>query len=204
MREVTALFWDVGGVILTNGWDRNSRKQAVAKFGLDWEEFVDRHDLANPAFEMGEISLDDYLHRTVFYRSRPFAPEEFKEFLFAQSRELPESRALLDRLTGGGCKYLVATINNEGGGVNEHRIDTFELRRNFTAFFSSCYVGLRKPDEAIYRLALEVTRREPEECVFIDDRPMNVEYAARLGMRAIQFQSAAALEQELSRHGVSV
>ncbi|HSF14564.1 MAG TPA: HAD-IA family hydrolase [Vicinamibacteria bacterium] len=205
MKEVTAIFSDIGGVILTNGWDRSSRKRAVETFGLDWEEFVDRHDLANSAFELGEISLDEYLHRTVFHRSRPFSREEFKAFLFAQSQELPESRVLLDRLTGGGCNYLVAAINNEGDGVNEYRIDRFDLRRNFTAFFSSCYVGLRKPDSAIYRLALDVTRREPEESVFIDDRPMNVEYAARLGMRAILFEGdAVQLERELARHGVSL
>jgi putative hydrolase of the HAD superfamily len=202
MKEVGAIFWDVGGVILTNAWDRTSRKRAMEAFGLDWEEFVDRHDLANPAFEMGEIPLDEYLNRTVFYRSRHFSREEFKTFLFAQSQELPETRALLDRLTGGGRKYLVATINNEGRGVNEHRIDRFDLRRNFTAFFSSCYVGLRKPDEAIYRLALEVTGREPEESVFIDDRPINVEYAVRLGLRAIRFEDAVQLERELARHGV--
>ena len=204
MKEVTAIFWDIGGVILTNGWDRDSRKRAMDVFGLDWEEFLDRHDLANPAFEMGELSLDEYLNRTVFYRPRPFSREDFKEFLFAQSQELPESRALLDRLSGGECKYLVAAINNEGSGVNEHRIDRFDLRRNFVAFFSSCYVGLRKPDEAIYRLALEVTGRQPEESVFIDDRPINLEYAARLGMRAIQFEDPVQLERELARHGVKL
>jgi putative hydrolase of the HAD superfamily len=200
MKEVTAIFWDIGGVILTNGWDRNSRKGAMARFGLDWEEFVDRHDLANPPFEMGEITLDDYLDRTVFYRSRAFSREDFKGFLFAQSRELPETRSLLDRLSAR--EYLLAAINNEGRGVNEHRIDRFDLRRNFSAFFSSCYVGLRKPDEAIYRLALDVTRREPEESMFIDDRLINVEYAARLGIRAIHFEDPVQLERELARHGV--
>jgi putative hydrolase of the HAD superfamily len=200
MKEVTAIFWDIGGVILTNGWDRKTRKSAMARFGLDWEEFVDRHDLANPPFEMGEITLDDYLDRTVFYRSRAFSREDFKDFLFAQSRELPETRSLLDRLSAR--EYLLAAINNEGRGVNEHRIDRFDLRRNFSAFFSSCYVGLRKPDEAIYRLALDVTGREPEESVFIDDRLINVEYAARLGIRAIHFEDPVQLERELAVHGV--
>jgi putative hydrolase of the HAD superfamily len=204
MKEVTAIFWDIGGVVLTNGWDRGSRKHAMEVFGLDWEEFLDRHDLANPAFEMGELSLDEYLNRTVFYRSRPFSPEDFKKFLFSQSEELPETRALLDRLSRAERKYLLATINNEGSEVNEHRIDRFDLRRNFTAFFSSCYVGLRKPDEAIYRLALDVTRREPEETVFIDDRTINLEYAARLGMRTIQFEDPVQLERELVRHGVTL
>lgn len=201
MGEVTALFWDVGGVILTNGWDRDSRRAAVERFHLDWEEFQDRHELTNPAFELGQLSLDEYLHRTVFYRSRPFAPDEFKAFMLEQSRELPESRAVLDALTRSG-KYFVAAANNEGREVNGHRIKQFDLRRNFAAFFSSCYVHLRKPDEAFYRLALNVTGRAAEECLFIDDRTINVEYAGRLGMRTIQFQNAAQLKEELVQHGV--
>ena len=203
MAEVTALFWDVGGVILTNGWDRDSRSAAIEKFHLDWEDFQDRHELANPAFELGQLSLDEYLHRTVFYRSRPFAPDQFKAFMLAQSRELPESRAVLDALTlSGKCKYFVAAANNEGRELNEHRIKRFDLRRNFAAFFSSCYVQLRKPDEAFYRLALNITGRAAEECVFIDDRATNVECAGRLGMRTIRFQNAAQLKQELGQCGV--
>ena len=201
MAEVSTLFWDIGGVILTNGWERDSRRAAAGRFHLDWEELEDRHELTNPAFETGQISLDEYLHRTIFYRPRPFSPEEFKTFLFEQSRELPESRAVLDAVTRSG-KYFVAAINNEGREVNEYRIRQFDLRRNFAAFFSSCYVNLRKPDEALYRLALNVTGQAAEECVFIDDRGINVEYAARLGMRTIQFQSAAQLKEELNQYGV--
>ena len=202
MAEVSTLFWDIGGVILTNAWDRDSRRAAAERFQLDWEELEDRHELTNPAFETGQVSLKEYLHCTVFYRSRPFSPEEFKTFLFEQSRELPESRAVLDVVTRSG-KYFVAAINNEGREVNEHRIRQFGLRRNFAAFFSSCYINLRKPDEALYRLALNVTGRTAEECIFIDDRAINVEYAGRLGMRTIQFQNAAQLKEELIRCGVS-
>jgi putative hydrolase of the HAD superfamily len=200
--EVTALFWDVGGVILNNGWDRDLRCVVVEKFHLDRDEFQDRHELTNPAFEMGQISLDEYLHCTVFHRPRPFTPDEFKSFILEQSRELPESRAVLDAVTRTG-KYFMAVISNEGREMNEYRIDRFDLRRNFAAFFSSCYVGIRKPDEAIFRLALDITRRSPRECLFIDDRSINVEYAGRLGMRTIQFQNAEQLRQELVSHGVT-
>ena len=203
MGDVTALFWDVGGVILSNGWDRAARAEAAKKFGLDWEDFQDRHELASPAFETGQITLDTYLQRTVFYRKRAFTRDEFTAFIFEQSEEFPESRAVLSRLAQAG-KYLLATINNEPLELNLRRIEQFNLRREFEAFFSSCFVGKRKPDEGIYRLALEVTQRRAEECLFIDDRALNLECARQLGMRTIHFQSAAQLRQDLQANGVTV
>jgi putative hydrolase of the HAD superfamily len=203
MAEVSTLFWDVGGVILTNGWDRTSRQQAAVQFGFNWEDFQDRHELAFPAFETGEIKLDEYLDQTIFCRSRSFTREQFKTFMFAQSRAHPEAQAVPDRLARSG-KYLLATINNEGLELNLHRIEQFGLRRDFTAFFSSCFLGVRKPDEAIYHLALQVTQRAPEECLFIDDRALNLECAWRLGMRTIHYQNAAQLQEELRRNGVEI
>jgi putative hydrolase of the HAD superfamily len=203
MGEVTALFWDVGGVILSNGWDRAARAEAAKKFGLDWEDFQDRHELASPAFETGQITLDTYLQRTVFYRKRAFTREEFIAFIFAQSQEFPESRAILSALAQTR-KYLLATINNEPRELNIRRIEQFNLRRDFEAFFSSCFVHIRKPDEAIYRLALEVTQRRPEECLFIDDRALNLECARQMGMRTIHFENAAQLRQDLQANGVTV
>jgi putative hydrolase of the HAD superfamily len=203
MPEVTALFWDIGGVILSNGWDRAARAEAAKKFGLDWEDFQERHDLANPAFETGRITLDTYLDRTVFYRKRTFSRDEFKAFIFDQSREFPESRAVLARVAKSS-KYFLATINNEPRELNLLRIEKFNLRQEFEAFFSSCFVALRKPEEGIYRLALEVTQRRPDECLFIDDRALNLECARQLGMRTIQFQNAAQLSKELAANGVSL
>jgi putative hydrolase of the HAD superfamily len=203
MGEVTAVFWDVGGVILSNGWDRAARAEAAKKFGLDWEDFQDRHELASPAFETGQITLDTYLQRTVFYRKRAFTREEFVAFIFAQSEEFPESRAILSALAQTR-KYLLATINNEPRELNIRRIEQFNLRREFEAFFSSCFVHIRKPDEAIYRLALEVTQRRPEECLFIDDRALNLECARQMGMRTIHFENAAQLRQDLQANGVTV
>jgi len=203
MAKVTTLFWDVGGVILTNGWDGGSRKLAAAQFNLDWEDFENRHDLCFPAFESGQATLDQYLDRTIFYRPRAFSREQFKEFMLAQSQPYPESLAVVEQLARSG-KYLLATLNNEPRELNQYRIDQFGLRRDFAAFFSSCYLGARKPDEAIYRLALGVTQRAPEECMFIDDRALNLESARRLGMGTIHFQNAAQLREELSRHGVVI
>ena len=203
MGEVTALFWDVGGVILSNGWDRSARAEAAKKFGLDWEDFQDRHELASPAFETGQITLDTYLQRTVFYRKRAFTREEFVAFIFAQSEEFPESRAILSALARTR-KYLLATINNEPRELNVRRIEQFNLRREFEAFFSSCFVGIRKPDVGIYRLALDIAQRPPAECLFIDDREENLEGARKAGLRTIHFQSAEQLRVDLLSNGVAL
>ena len=203
MSKITTLFWDIGGVILTNGWDTRARREAAETFHLDWEEFQDRHDLSFPAFDSGNISLNEYLDRTLFYRSRGFTREEFTAFMFAQSKEYPESRAVLDAAARTG-KYFIGAINNEPLELNEYRIEAFRLRRDFQVFFSSCYLHARKPEEMIFRIALEVTQRPAPECVFIDDRPLNLENPRRMGMNTIHYQSAAQLRQELQTYGVEV
>jgi len=203
LAEITTLFWDIGGVILTNGWDRESRKEAAVAFHLDWEDFQDRHDLTFPAFDSGQITLNQYLDRTLFYRPRAFTREEFTAFMFAQSREFPDVRAILDKVSDSG-KYFVGAINNEPLELNQYRIEAFQLRRNFLVFFSSCYVRSRKPEETIFRVALEVSQRPPEQCLFIDDRPLNLESPRRLGMNTIHHQNAQQLRSELGKYGVEV
>jgi putative hydrolase of the HAD superfamily len=203
LPEITTLFWDIGGVILTNGWGTGSRRAAAETFHLDWEEFQDRHELSFPAFDSGNISLNEYLNRTLFYRPRPFTREEFTAFMFAQSKEYPESRAVLDRVARAG-KYFIGSINNEPLELNEYRIAAFHLRRDFRVFFSSCYLHTRKPEEMIYRIALEVTQRPAEECVFIDDRPLNLENPRKLGIKTIQYQDPEQLRAELRSCGVEV
>lgn len=203
MIAITTLFWDIGGVILTNGWDREARRLAAKAFELDWDEFQDRHDLSFPAFDTGHITLDQYLDRTLFYRPRAFTREEFTAFMLAQSQEYPETRAILSRLA---CtrKYFIAAINNEPLELNQYRIEAFELRKEFQAFFSSCYVYARKPEETIFRIALSVTQRPPEQCVFIDDRAINLENPRRLGMQTIHYQDASTLVTELRSCGIEV
>ncbi|MGZ3535999.1 MAG: HAD family phosphatase, partial [Thermodesulfobacteriota bacterium] len=89
VKRPTALFLDVGGVLLTNGWDRSMRKLAAEAFGLDGNEVDDRHHLTFDTYELGKLTLDEYLGRMVFYKERRFSKEEFKEFMFAQSRPFP-------------------------------------------------------------------------------------------------------------------
>jgi putative hydrolase of the HAD superfamily len=203
LSKISTLFWDIGGVILTNGWDRTSRREAATAFHLDWEEFQDRHELSFPAFDSGHISLDEYLDRTLFYRPRSFTREEFTAFMFAQSKEYAESRAILDLAARTG-KYFIGAINNEPLELNQYRIEAFDLRRDFLVFFSSCYVRSRKPEELIFRVALEVTQRPPEQCVFIDDRPLNLESPRRLGMNVIHYQNAPQLRSDLQKFDVEV
>ena len=201
MSEIKALFWDVGGVLLSNAWDHTQRQQAIDKFGLEREEFSERHELVVSSFERGKISLDEYLDRTVFYRVRPFKREEFKNYMYSLS--IPDEAALTfaKGLADSG-KYLMGTINNESRELNAYRIEKFGLRSIFRVFVSSCYVGLRKPEEAIYKLALDVTQQAAEQCCFIDDRALNLEVAKRLGMHTVEMHGTDQLWSALQKLGV--
>jgi putative hydrolase of the HAD superfamily len=201
LAQISAIFWDVGGVLLTNAWDRSQREAALEHFKLDEEEFADRHELVVSSFERGKIGIDEYLDRTVFYRARPFSKEAFKDYMLALSQPNDEVLSLARTLAGSG-KYLMGTINNESRELNLYRIEKFGLRSIFSLFISSCFVGLRKPERDIYRLALETTQKPPDECCFIDDRALNLEVAKRLGMHTIEMESAEQLRAELQKLGV--
>ncbi len=202
MPAIRAVFWDVGGVLLSNAWDRTERSAALEHFRLDAEEFNARHEMVVSPFERGQISLDEYLDRTVFYRERPFSREEFREYMFSLSQPMPEILAFARTLADSG-KYFMGTINNESRELNLQRIEEFGLRNIFRLFVSSCFVGLRKPESGIYTLALEVTQFDAQECCFIDDRSLNLECAAKLGMHTIQMQDLDQLKSDLGSLGVS-
>jgi putative hydrolase of the HAD superfamily len=195
---ITALFWDVGGVLLTNAWDRTERAKALEHFDLDLDEFHSRHEMVVSSFERGKITLDEYLDRTIFYRPRPFTREEFSDFMFSLSQPLPEMLPFAQALANSG-KYFMGTINNESRELNNYRIDKFGLRKVFRIFISSCFVGLRKPERDIYRTAVEITQIAAEQCCFIDDRALNLECAAQLGMKTIQMESPDQLRRELEK-----
>ena len=203
MAEISTLFWDVGGVLLTNGWERKSRQQAMEKFKLDWEDFQDRHDLVISDFETGRIHLEDYLRCTVFYRDRPFTKDEFKDFMFAQSKPNPETLAILKQLVQTK-RYFLATLNNESLELNLYRIKQFGLRDHFNLFLSSCFLGARKPDCSFFKVALQLTQRDPTNCVFIDDRALNLECAGNLGIKTIHYQNPEQLRQGLESVGVNL
>ena len=205
MSTIRALFWDVGGVLLTNAWDHTQRAQALKHFLLedDDEEFHNRHEMVVSSFERGKITLEEYLDRTVFYRPRPFTREAFRDYMFSLSQPFPDVVQFAESLSRSG-KYFMGTINNESRELNYYRIEKFGLRNIFRLFISSCFVGLRKPESGIYRLALEVTQIPAEECCFIDDRALNLECAAKLGMDTIEMDSLDQLRADLQKLGVSL
>jgi putative hydrolase of the HAD superfamily len=201
MSLITTIFFDIGGVLLTDGWGHDSRRAAAKQFDLDWDEYNDRHEKVAHAIETNRLTLGRYLDRTIFYKPRRFTRDEFRYFIFAQSQPQAESIEIAKQLSDSR-KYLMATINNEILELNVFRIEKFSLRGIFPVFFSSCFLGIRKPDEAIYRTALQVTQRKPEECLFIDDREVNLECPRELGLDTILFRDPKQFQSELRQMGV--
>ena len=201
MSAITTLFFDIGGVCLSNGWDHEQRHEIADQFGFDYEAFDSRHRQVVDSLERGFISLDDYLGWTLFYEARPFTPDDLKQAIKQLSEPFEDTLALLRALRKHGG-YRLMTINNESRELNEYRIERFGLRDIFMAFFTSCYLGTLKPQPEHYRRALEITQRHVDECLYIDDRPMNVEVARILGMHPIHFASTAQLEHDLREAGV--
>jgi len=202
LSAIRAIFWDVGGVLLSNAWDRAQRTVALEHFHLDEEEFYDRHEMLVSSFERGKITLTEYLDRTVFYRARPFTRDDFRDFMFSLSQPFPEVIELARKLNDTG-RYFMGTINNESRELNYYRIEKCGLRQIFALFVSSCFVGFRKPERDIYRLALEMTQIPAEACCFIDDRALNLEVAAKLGMHTIEMRGVDPLREDLGKLGVS-
>lgn len=183
-KRIKILFSDIGGVLLTNGWGHQSRKAAAKKFNIDYEEMDVLHDFIFNVYEMGKITLDDYLNTVVFNKKRDFSKEEFKKFMFSQSKQLPDMLPWMIDWKHQHQNIKVISINNEPRELNEYRIKTFNLHNFFDAFISSCEVGMRKPDPGIFLLALGIAQAKPEECLYFDDRFMLVEAAKKVGMNA--------------------
>ena len=202
MSAVQVIFWDVGGVLLTNAWDHTERAQALAQFQLNPDEFNARHEPLVSPFERGKITLDEYLDHTVFYAPRSFTREAFRDFMFRLSRPFPEVIQFAQALAHSN-RYFMGTINNESRELNDYRVRKFGLPDIFRIFVSSCFVGLRKPDPDIYRLAMEITQIPADRCCFIDDRSSNLESAAQLGMHTIQMKGLDQLRSELQKLGVA-
>jgi putative hydrolase of the HAD superfamily len=182
--EITTLFLDIGGVLLTNGWDHHARKRAATNFKLKLTEMEDRHQLTFDTYEEGKLTLEEYLGRVVFYQKRPFTRTQFRRFMFAQSRPYPEMIELVRRLKArNGLKIVV--VSNEGRELNSYRIREFRLAGFVDSFVSSCFVHLRKPDEDIFRLALDIAQAPARQVVYIENTPMFVQIAEGLGIRSI-------------------
>jgi len=202
MADAPTLFFDLGGVLLTNGWDTGARRRAAATFGLDFPEFQTRHEMLKTAFETGRLSLSHYIHKAVFHRPRSFPAEEFKAFMLGQSELLGESLDFVRALAATG-RYRLYTLNNESRELHEHRVKAFGLEAVFRGFLASCYLGQVKPDEDIYLNALGIAATSRDHAVCIDDRALNVEPATALGLVAHHFQGLDGLRAFLKDRGVT-
>lgn len=200
MKPPTHVFFDIGGVLGTNGWDAEQRAAAAAEFGLDGE-FDARHREIAGDWELGRLTVDEYLDIAVFYESRTFSREAFYGWMKAQSRPFAESVGIARRIAEAGNAWLF-TLNNESAALNQHRIDHFELTDIFDAFLSSCWLGVRKPTPLLYTTALAVAQATPEQSLFIDDRAQNLAPAAARGMRTILYRNPAQLEADLEAFGL--
>jgi putative hydrolase of the HAD superfamily len=201
LAPIKCLFVDIGGVLLTNGWDHLARERAATKFELDFSEIQERHHLTFDTFEEGKLSLEQYLERVIFYRKRPFTKAQFKRFMFAQSRPFPEMISLISDLK---VRYGldIVDVSNEGQELNSHRIRKFKLCAFVDAFISSCFVQIRKPDEDIYRLALNIAQKSIHQIVYIEDVPMFVQVAEGLGIRSILHTSYETTRAKLASLGL--
>lgn len=205
--EIRAIYWDIGGVLLTNGWDHEERTRVLAQFAIPRDEYEARHPDANDRWERGELSDDEFLKETVFFKERSFAPGEFLAAVRAQSKWLPGGAknviAALRRDSGvNGNRLKMAMLNNESGPLNDYRIETFGLTEYFDGFFCSAYLGMRKPEPRMFRTGAELLHFKPAECAFIDDRDKNCAAAAGVGMHAIQYKGEEALKDALRELGL--
>lgn len=201
--EITTLFVDIGGVLLTNGWDRSMRRKAAETFELDYEAVDERHHLTFDTYEEGKLSLYDYLNRVIFYEPRPFSVEEFKAYMFDQSQPYNEMIEYIQALKDAH-HLQTAAVSNEGRELTIYRIKKFGLHNILDFFISSCFVHYRKPDEDIYRIALDIAQVSPDQVAYIEDRPMFVEVAQNLGIHGVVHKNLQTTKEELDALGLSV
>jgi putative hydrolase of the HAD superfamily len=201
--RITTLFLDIGGVLLTNGWDHHARRRAVTNFKLEWDEVELRHQINFATYEEGKLTLEDYLTRTVFYADRSFTRDQFWEFMTAQSRPDPEMLDLVVRLKAR-YSLRIAAVSNEARELNAYRIRTFKLGRLFDCFISSCFVHVRKPDLDIFRLALDVVQTPPEQIVYIENTQMFVQIAEGLGIPSILHTDYQSTRAKLASFGLCI
>ena len=198
--SVNTIFTDIGGVLLTNGWDRGSRRRAIDLFKLDPEETEERHHLTFDTYEEGKITQDEYLDRVVFYKKRSFSRKQFRQFMYNQSKPFPEMLTLLSHLKKK-CGFRVAVVSNEGRELAEYRIRQFKLNALADFFIVSSFVHFRKPDKDIFRIALDTAQVKPQEVVYIEDRPMFVQVAETLGIRGLRHIDHKTIREKLAKFG---
>ena len=199
---ITCVFLDIGGVLLTDGWDHLARRRAAKKFKLEWAEMESRHQLVFEIFEEGKITMEEYLSLVVFHQKRSFTRNQFRSYMFAQSKPFPEMIELVTKLKLN-LRLKIAIVSNEARELNAYRIDKFGLDRLVDCFISSCFVHIRKPNADIFRMALDIAQVKPAQAVFIDNTPMFVQIAEGLGIRGILHTDCKSTQSKLSYLGLN-
>ena len=198
MPDIQHIFFDIGGVLGSNGWDREQRQRAIEHFNLDPDAFQIRHEEVVGAWEEGRISLEEYLDITVFWESRSFGRDAFVDFMHSQSVADEGAIQIAQALTHE-TRFTLMTLNNESDELNRYRIHKFRISEIFEAFLSSCWLGVRKPTRQFYSRALGIAQADPQRSLFIDDRQQNLAAAGALGLQVILFTSAEQLRSDLER-----
>ena len=204
MAKIRTILWDVGGVLLTNGWDHCERADLFREFRLDPDDFESRHEEVNDAWERGRITAGDYLDHTVFYEPRDFTKEQFWARMKDMSNWLPHTAIDIVRRIAAEGDIRLVMLSNESRELMDYRIQKFDLGNDFSAYLVSGYVGLRKPDPRFFKLALDITQSSPRETMFVDDRKENASAASALAIHGTHYQGPNQLEDELHRLGVKL
>jgi HAD superfamily hydrolase (TIGR01509 family) len=204
--SIRTLFWDIGGVVLTNGWDIDQRTKVLSRLGVDLEAYEEVHERANYYWERGLITAKEFFAQTVL-NPNPKLDLTFDivwKQVCAQSKVLhPECLDILAELKRQG-RYRLATLNNESRELNGHRLDAFKLRSLFDYFICSGYVHEMKPLPGVYRSAIDISGFEARTALFIDDKEENCESAKVLGMQTIWFKNPEQLCTALADYDIHV
>lgn len=200
--RITHIFTDLGGVLLTNGWDHDLRQRTAQQFGVDAKEMEARHHLTYDTYESGKMGLAGYLDRVLFYEPRSFGAAEVIEFILNAARAYQD---MIDLVCALKARHglRVAVVSNEGRELTTDRIRRFKLDEFVDFFIVSSFVHFRKPDEDIWRIALDVAQVRPAQVVYLEDRPMFVEVAASLGLKSIWHRGLDTTRTELARLGLT-
>jgi len=202
-NKITTLFLDIGGVLLSNGWGHDFRKLAANKFNIDDEEMEERHNIMFVTYEEGRITLDEYLERVIFYKQRNYTPSQFRQFMFSLTTPHSGMIAFIKKLKAQYGLKIVA-VSNEARELNAHRISTFKLNEIFDFFVSSCYVHIRKPDTAIFKMALDMANVSPEQVIYIDDVQLFADIATGLGIKSIRHTDRLSTSDALMAIGLGL
>jgi len=210
MTDIRTIFWDIGGVILSNGWDRDQRERVLTPLGVDVAAYERRHEAENFYWERGRIDAETFFNRTVFHPSDSEPAKQ--DFTFSDlwpkvcgesSFRYPESFDILLALKRSG-QFKLETLNNESTELNEYRLDNFGLRPQFDYFICSGYVNEMKPHPDIFRAAVRISGQPASTAVFIDDKQTNIDAARYHGMQGILFESPAQLRSSLADLGITL